>query len=1254
MKQTLLFLSIIFIFFISRETKAQNADSLALVSIYESSNGAGWQNNTNWLTGNLNTWHGVSINTLGRVDSLNLESNNLTGVIPAQIGDLTALEYLNFFNNSLTGILPPEMGNLIALQGFDLRGNKVEGTIPAELFDLRSISFLGLDGNNFTELPEIDTTYSIQNKTLSTLNISNNYLTFEDYQLFDARDTIQGYIFGSKPLIPTYDSMLAEGSSITLSFQIGGTGNTYQWYRNGEPITGATTDMLTIDNFSIADQGKYVLEAQNADVPQMTLSTDDFFLGLEGAGLPQGPKWTKAFSFGGLENTLTSAIEVDNDKNILIYGEANGNFDFLGRTIDTTASGSFLAKMDQSYNLISLINIAGGYPYIGIGDFMVYDESTGDTYLAGKFVNSVTIGTLVLTSSNPDMTNSFAARINSNGEPVWIKEFPQGTTINDLSVKNNEVVISGLYSTNVTLEGKFLAHQGGDDFFVAKYNPDGTNLFIKTVAGASAEYLVITAIDGQGNIYTTSEATSDTLIYEDETIFPMAEGSGNVLVIKYDPLGNRVWEKTYSGSPLPNGDYYSWPTAITVDPFDNPVLIGWFGTKNGFGADTLTSPYQYNKFITQLAPDGSVNWATPILEESYGWAYNELETDQQGNIYFMTEKRGAIYIDGFKYPLEGTIDAYVVKYGNNGVPGWIKEATSMGSPYDIAGLGVVEEDILYLGGKITGTQFKVGEFTLSTSASHGFVASIGGRTLAHDSSALAAIYNSTNGDNWRNNANWLTTDLSPDWFGVTIENNRVTGISLPGNNLSGRIPEDINLMDSLSVIEFQDNKLTSIPDMSGPNNISLLDVSGNRLEFGSLEANSTIPGINYQNQDSIGNNIYWLLPVGSDTTVQVSTSGSANFYQWYYEGQPITGSRKDSIGIIGINKSNMGKYYVEVRNEMVPGLVLTSRIKEVLATAALNGQVRLSDATPLPDGDVKLLKIKATNGFDTTNIAAVDANGLYQMNSVVLGDYILVGIGDTATYRDHLPTYYTNSIFWEEADTLIIEANLSVDIDLVKFENMVLSGDGVITGAFEEDIPEGGRIAVRKRIRGASVSVRRGRRSGRKGNINSRMLETHEPVAIVYTNENGEFTFKDLEPDTYTINFQYPGYPMDTATNFDLVIGDTYRDRTFSITGVAQNNKITVTAEAVVGVDGEIAAQISVYPNPTDQFLNISFGDLSQNQCEIYLFDNKGQEVQISTQIEANNIVLDLKYLPSGIYILQVFDEEQDKVISAFKVAVSK
>ena len=76
-------------------------DRAALVALYNATDGANWANNTNWLSNNpLGNWYGVTTNA-GRVTTLALDRNNLTGSIPSALGNLSNLTtaYLQVFES---------------------------------------------------------------------------------------------------------------------------------------------------------------------------------------------------------------------------------------------------------------------------------------------------------------------------------------------------------------------------------------------------------------------------------------------------------------------------------------------------------------------------------------------------------------------------------------------------------------------------------------------------------------------------------------------------------------------------------------------------------------------------------------------------------------------------------------------------------------------------------------------------------------------------------------------------------------------------------------------------------------------------------------------------------------------------------------------------------------------------------------------------------------------------------------------------
>ncbi|MFO7891109.1 MAG: choice-of-anchor D domain-containing protein, partial [bacterium] len=78
---------------------------------------------------------------------------------------------------------------------------------------------------------------------------------------------------------------------------------------------------------------------------------------------------------------------------------------------------------------------------------------------------------------------------------------------------------------------------------------------------------------------------------------------------------------------------------------------------------------------------------------------------------------------------------------------------------------------------------------------------------SQDSLALIALYNSTDGDNWTDNSNWLSQPIE-EWYGVTVNNGYVTSLELNDNNLNGTIPSELEKLFKLEVIKLNSNQLT--------------------------------------------------------------------------------------------------------------------------------------------------------------------------------------------------------------------------------------------------------------------------------------------------------------------------------------------------------------------------------------------------------------------------------------------------------------
>jgi hypothetical protein len=80
---------------------------------------------------------------------------------------------------------------------------------------------------------------------------------------------------------------------------------------------------------------------------------------------------------------------------------------------------------------------------------------------------------------------------------------------------------------------------------------------------------------------------------------------------------------------------------------------------------------------------------------------------------------------------------------------------------------------------------------------------------------------------------------------------------------------------------------------------------------------------------------------------------------------------------------------------------------------------------------------------------------------------------------------------------------------------------------------------------------------------------------------------------------------------------------------------------------------ISLYPNPSSDFIHVSFGNRPSSKIEFVLIDALGREVYRNlSDLNTNAHHIDMKVWSSGIYHLRVLENE--KVVYKTQVILSK
>ncbi|MCY4399680.1 MAG: M66 family metalloprotease [Gemmatimonadetes bacterium] len=94
-------------------------DKEALRALYEAASGYRWTRSDGWLNDeNLERWHGVRTDSVGRVSGIDLSGNGLSGQVPGVLERLVNLRELRIRDNALSGRLPLSLASL-ALEELD-------------------------------------------------------------------------------------------------------------------------------------------------------------------------------------------------------------------------------------------------------------------------------------------------------------------------------------------------------------------------------------------------------------------------------------------------------------------------------------------------------------------------------------------------------------------------------------------------------------------------------------------------------------------------------------------------------------------------------------------------------------------------------------------------------------------------------------------------------------------------------------------------------------------------------------------------------------------------------------------------------------------------------------------------------------------------------------------------------------------------------------------------------------------------------
>ncbi|WP_199247234.1 SBBP repeat-containing protein [[Phormidium] sp. ETS-05] len=293
----------------------------------------------------------------------------------------------------------------------------------------------------------------------------------------------------------------------------------------------------------------------------------------------------------------------------------------------------------------------------------------------------------------------------TNRQYIWTQQIggSGSDSANSIAVDSeNHIIVTGEFSQSIDIDGDGnldLVSAGEQDAYIAKFNPDSTLVWAKSIGGIDVDSADSIATDSNDNIIVAGEFSQSIDIDGDGNPDLVSAGERDAYIAKFNPDSTLVWAKSIGGIESDSGN------SIAVDRENNLIITGEFSQSidiNGNGNPDLVSAGASDAYIAKFNPDSTLVWAKSIGGDNGAYA-DKIVIDRAGNSIVMGSFDGSIDFTGdgnpdivinavdpppFVSPFQSLASSrdYIAKFNSNGNLVWVQDfqATDFGSLNDIA------------------------------------------------------------------------------------------------------------------------------------------------------------------------------------------------------------------------------------------------------------------------------------------------------------------------------------------------------------------------------------------------------------------------------------------------------------------------------------------------------------------------------------------------------------------------------------------
>jgi len=251
------------------------------------------------------------------------------------------------------------------------------------------------------------------------------------------------------------------------------------------------------------------------------------------ARLDPSGNWLSAKRAGSPSDDVSYGISTDSSGNCYVTGYFYGTAVF--GSISLTSNGSYdsyVAKMDSSGNWLWAKKAGGSGDECSYG---IDTDSAGNCFITGYFTGSATFGSTILYSTGG--TDDYIAKLDTNGNWLWAKQAGGSSSDYAYSLATDptgNVFVTGYFLNSVSFGTTTLSSNGSSDVFVAKLDNDGNWLWAQSGGGSGTDYGYGITADSFGNCMFTGYFNGEADFGSTHLI---SAGTADIYYAKLDPSG---------------------------------------------------------------------------------------------------------------------------------------------------------------------------------------------------------------------------------------------------------------------------------------------------------------------------------------------------------------------------------------------------------------------------------------------------------------------------------------------------------------------------------------------------------------------------------------------------------------------------------------------------------------------------------------------------------------------------------------------